>query len=1117
MMEQLHASEIVASGRVRLWCRSALLLLGLCCGSATFAFVPQLEKNMVTTMSNVGLSEALQALTKATGCKIIFNHQDVAPYNVSIDFTGKSVESALNTLLADKPLSYQKNGDYVVISYKPETAQRTTTQVAKMIDITGEVVDARGEGLPGVAVLLSGTAIGVATDIDGKFVIRIPHQDVVKLQFSFIGMKPLVVEYKGKPMKVVLQEDDTQLEEVVITGIFERKTESFTGSAATFKAKDLKMVGKQNILQSLKSLDPAFKIMESSEFGSDPNRMPDIEIRGKSSVVGLKSEYGSDPNQPLFILDGFETDIQTIMNLNMERVASITLLKDAASTAIYGSKAANGVVVVETVTPEPGQLRVSYSGDFQITFPDLTQYNLMNAAEKLEFERLAGVYVATAGNVELQHDLTQVYNDRLARVKGGVDTYWLSEPVRTGFIHKHNLFLEGGDDAMRYGAGISYAGTQGVMNNSDREVLGVNFDLLYRKGKFRFSNKVHFDYTKTNDPFVSFSEYALANPYYEKNRGKDNPYLEREVQGNTAYANIFNPLWNDEQNNMNKKTYITVSDNLQLQYDVLTSLQLRARFGVSLQKSDFESFASPFNKEYLKISDPEKKGSYSKNNEQSFTYSGEVTATYGTVIGDVHRINAVAGANLQDNQIKREGYSVIGFQDDKYMNPSHGNSYPESSKPAYSNQIKRSVSSYLNVGYSFDERYLLDANIRVDGASMFGSNKRYTPTWSVGTSWNIHNERFIKNIGKISMMKLRASIGNPGNQNFSDYRSFNTYRINTTYASQFGYGAMLSAYGNPDLDWQKTLDLNVGFDFGAMRNRLKFSIDAYRKETDPLIVIASLASSTGQKTHATNLGSQITKGVSGTINYSPIYKLEENITWQLSLNARHQTSEYAKIGSSLESMNTEMRGSSLSRYYDGGSPTDLWAVRSLGIDPMTGQEVYLTKEGERTFKHNYRDEVIVGNSEPKVDGVIGTTVYIKGFSFSAYLRYKIGADKFNSALYEKVENITKDNWTRNLDKRALYGRWQKPGDVAQFKGIGIVDGVDPMSSRFVQRENSLQGESFSVGYEFMGAPWLEKVGLQNLVLRAYMNDIFYWSTIKAERGTEYPFARSTSFSVNLIF
>lgn len=230
--------------------------------------------------------------------------------------------------------------------------------------------------------------------------------------------------------------------------------------------------------------------------------MPDIDIRGKTSVVNLKEEYETDPNQPLFILDGFEVPLQTIVDLNMERVASVTILKDAASTAIYGSRAANGVVVIETKRPTQGSLRLSYNGNFSVQMPDLSDYNMMNAAEKLEFERLTGYY--SASDQVYHFNLQRLYNERLSRVQSGVDTYWLSEPVRTGFSHKHNLYLEGGDHAMLYGVGISYAGTEGVMKESGRDVLSFNMDLRYRKGKFRFDNKFTLDYTEAEMPLNHF-------------------------------------------------------------------------------------------------------------------------------------------------------------------------------------------------------------------------------------------------------------------------------------------------------------------------------------------------------------------------------------------------------------------------------------------------------------------------------------------------------------------------------------------------------------------------------------------------------------------------------------
>ena len=262
--------------------------------------------------------------------------------------------------------------------------------------LKGTVIDAAdGYPLIGVSVVIDGTGTGVITDIDGNYELKVP-QEKCEIVFSYVGYDDVVKVFTTKNAssfsRIVMSANAEQLADVVVTGVYERKKESFTGASATFKTDQLKAVGSSNVLQSLKTLDPSFKMMESSQFGSNPNVMPDIEIRGKTSVAGLKEEYGTDPNQPLFILDGFETTLETIMNLNMNRVASVTILKDAASTAIYGSKASNGVVVIETKAPARGRLQLSYKGDFGLSLADLTDYNLMNSREKLEVEPLADVY-----------------------------------------------------------------------------------------------------------------------------------------------------------------------------------------------------------------------------------------------------------------------------------------------------------------------------------------------------------------------------------------------------------------------------------------------------------------------------------------------------------------------------------------------------------------------------------------------------------------------------------------------------------------------------------------------------------------------------------------------------
>lgn len=1092
-----------------------LILLGLLRVGAT-------ENNqayrITLEMENVATGKAIESVKGQTNLDFFYSNEELnVNRKVSVSCKDASLEDALRQILGEG-YSFRLVDNTVVI--RPVQQQQAQP---KTITVKGIVRDKQNHPMPGVTVLLKGTSVGVSTDVEGRYNLIFPEMKDAVISFSFIGMETKDVKYTGQTeLNVVLEEATLEMDEVVVTGIFERKLDSYTGSAATYKTEDLKMIGSQNVLQSLRTLDPSFHITPNNRFGSDPNKLPDVDIRGKTSVVNLREEYAVDPNQPLYILDGFEVPLQAIVDLNMQRIASVTILKDAASTAIYGSRAANGVLVIETKRPQQGTLRVSYAGDFSVSMPDLTDYNMMNAEEKLEFERLTGYY--ENGNSDIHRfNLKRLYNERLERVKSGVNSYWLNEPVRTGFSHKHNLYVEGGDDAMLYGMGLSYNGTQGIMKQSDRDVLGFNIDLRYRKGKFRFDNKFSLDYTESNNPAQSFSVYVQTNPYYEKDYvGSVPKYLDDQnvyygEEGVSAYSEIkrSNPLYNASLNYMDGTKEISFRNNFQAEWRPIDGMIARGRVSLSKANSKGEIFKSPFHTDFDETIRTER-GSYNKSTTDRWTYDGDVTVTYGKLFAEKHQVNVVGGWNFASTRLVNDAFMAIGFPDDNVPNPAFSNQYANT-KPSYSESTTRSTSVYLNANYSYANRYLFDFNFREDGSSVFGTNKRFTSSWSVGLAWNLHNEAFMGDWA--DMLKLRFSVGNPGNQNFSAYKAYTTYVYNTGLQNLFGMGANVADYGNPDLKWQKTMDYNVGADIALFDSRLKINADFYYKDTDPMLVTTSLATSTGRETFITNLGAQRTKGLSLSTVVTVMNKPAHQFTWNVSLNGRHQKQEYRKIANSLDLMNEELKKTTLQRYRDGGSPTDIWAVRSGGIDPMTGSEVFIKKDGTYTFDYDNNDEVIVGNTEPKLEGVIGTNVYYRGFSVSLYFRYRLGADYFNHELYNRIENITSFT-SYNQDKRALYDRWQKPGDHAKYRRISSTVSSDetyPMTDRYVQRENTLSGESISVGYEFGEQKWLKAVRLQNLSLRANMNDIFRCSTIKAERGTDYPFARTVSFSVNMTF
>lgn len=990
------------------------------------------------------------------------------------------------------------------------------------VKLSGTVTDS-GDGYPliGVSVMIEGTLHGVATDLDGKFTLEIPDY-ATNIVFSYVGYETLVKEYHpgnaASFSRIVLDANTMELDDVVVTGVYERKKESFTGASATFKGDQLKKVGSMNIMQSLQTLDPSFKIMESTQFGSNPNTMPDIEIRGKTSVAGLREEYGTDPNQPLFILDGFETTLETVMNLNMNRVASVTILKDAASTAIYGSKASNGVVVIETKAPARGRLQLSYKGDFGVEIADLSDYNLMNAREKLEFETLAGVYTDGNGDPFNQIRLDNLRNERLKSIESGTDTYWLSEPIRTGFTHKHNLYAEGGEEKIRYGIGLSYGGVYGVMKGSDRQTLEGNIDLIYRTGKFQFSNKLTINYLNTNDPAVSFSEYAYANPYYRKynvDNGIDK-YLYYPEEGTDDYP-VSNPLWNAHLNNYDTSESFGFTNNFIFEWFIKDYLRFRAKFGITKSDQDDQMRLSPLHSQFDDLEDTEK-GLFTQSVRKDLSYEGDAAVTFGKLIADKHMVNAVGGFNFSNTKYQDFGYSANGFTDDQFAAPSFANNYPEGDSPDYSETVKRAVSFYLNGGYAYDDRYLLDVNYRLDGASMFGTGNKFRNTWSVGIGWNIHNEDFLTDkTSFFQMLKIRGSVGNPGNQNFSAYQAFTTYRFNGWMTNVFGTGVIVNDLGNTDLAWQETINYDIGTDITFWDDRINITFDYFWKDTDPLLAIISTRGSMGVSSVAMNAGSQKTQGWEATFKISPIYRPHEGINWNISVNATSSRSRYADIGNSFSQLNDEGRSSLVgtTRYYDGGSPTAIWAVRSAGIDPATGQELFIKKDGSYSFTYDVNDEVVVGDTQPKLEGVLGTTLYFKGLYIGCYFRYQIGGQIFNTSLFQKVENIGTEDVYNNQDRRALYDRWSTANREAYFKGISLVQTTDK-SSRFVMDDNTFTGESINIGYEFPDR-MIRKLKLSALSLQLSMNDIFRASSVRVERGIDYPFARSVSLSLGITF
>ena len=360
-------------------------------------------------VKNTSLIEIIEELRTQTRYNFLFNSDELRPFTgISIRLQAVSLKQALDSLLIGRKtgLTYTLEDKTVVIR------KATVKNERKSLTVKGVVVDKQKEPLPGVTIKVAGTSLGTATNMDGEFTLNLPMQDGT-LEISFVGFKSNHIPFSGtkSTFNIVMEEEVENLDEVVVTGVFTKAKESYTGAATTITAAELKRVGNRNILSSIRNFDPSFNIVDNPTMGSDPNRLPDITIRGNSSMTSnvkdLQSESQStqSANMPLFIMDGFEITLERMMDLDDNQVETITLLKDASATAMYGTRGANGVVVITTKQPEAGKLQLTYKGGLAIEAPDLTSYDLLNAKEKLEYEKAAGLYTYNSGPGGNQHNL----------------------------------------------------------------------------------------------------------------------------------------------------------------------------------------------------------------------------------------------------------------------------------------------------------------------------------------------------------------------------------------------------------------------------------------------------------------------------------------------------------------------------------------------------------------------------------------------------------------------------------------------------------------------------------------------------------------------------------------
>lgn len=1088
------------------------------------------ERTVTLNLKRATVKQFFDAVHQQTGLDFVYNTKQMAAMEpISISVKNEPIEKLLNLVFGKKGFTFKRNGNMVTVGLETQSQKTPVPSGARLQKqkVTGRIYDQQGEPLVGASVRIKGTNIGSVADINGVYEIEAEPNAV--LQFSYIGMEAQEITYKGgNKLDVSLKADNkTELEAVVVTGIFQKPKESFTGAVSTITSEQLKMYKGQNMLQTLRNVDASINLAVDNISGSNPNNLPNINIRGTSSLPMSVKEFNEgvkgEVNTPLIIMDGFEISLTKLMDYNDNDIESINILKDASATALYGSRGANGVIVIVSKRPVSGRLKVTGTIGLNLEMPDLTSYDLLHAADKLELERLTGLYVLE-GYPTTTIERQEIYNGRLRKVLSGVDTDWLSKPLRTGVGQRYNLRMEGGNEEFRWSTSADYNDTQGAMKGSSRKVFNGSITLMYSIKNLIFKNQTNIGITNSRESnYGSFSNYANQQPYnapYDEN-GNIVRYFD------DFYANpnsrTQNPLYDATLNSFDKSKYQDISNNFSIEWNIFDGLKLRGQLGISGQTHSSDYFLpaehSKFNTdEYKSASGYFRRGLYRYGTGENQNYDGALTLSYTKIIADKHQLYTGLDYSITEYKSHSYGFEAEGFSNENMNYINNALQYEKDATPSGSKSTNRRIGLTANVNYTYDNRYFLDLSLRMDGSSNYGTDKKYAPFWSTGIGWNLHHESFLKENDVLTQLRLKASYGETGSMNFSSLATETSYKYVTNNKYLNWTGAYLVGLGNPDLTWQKTAQYNVGFEVGLWNGRFSGTFDYYVKQTNNLLSSMNIPLSMGFSSYAANVGEVKNNGFEIGLNGIILRNPAHHFSWSGRAQLVYNKNRIVKVSEAIKAQNEEYLKQNVdvsSLFYEGRPQNGIYAVRSLGIDPSSGKEIFLDKNGKITSTWNPSDKVYLGSGEPLYRGIAGTMVSWKGLSVNLSFAYHWGGKVYNQTLLDKVEVSTYTIASQNVDSRVLSQRWIKEGDLTFFKGFS--NQATRATSRYVMDDNVFELQSLDIQYRWDSAAFQKATRFSYLIFGINMSDLLYISSVKRERGTGYPYARGIRGTLSFAF
>jgi TonB-linked SusC/RagA family outer membrane protein len=1090
------------------------VLLMLCFLQASARGYGQEKINLQLRKSS--LKELLKEVGKQTGYRFVYHNETLSENKkITLDVKNAGINEVLKIAFEGTGLSYTLKEDNLVVIYASGdygTPEET---------IKGKVAGSDGKPLAGVSVKIVGTSVGTSTDDNGNYTVSVPNGAKV-IEFSLVSYIATKENINGRQaIDVVLQADATALTDVTVTGYTSYKRNRSVSPQATVGADKIAQVP-MTVDQILQGRVPGLNVAAGS---GQPGQSAKVTIRGVNTITGSTSV--------LYVLDGIPIENGYFQALNPSDIESITVLKDAAATALYGSRGSNGVVVITSKKGKSGKVVLEYKSQYGVSTQTTPKFTMMNAAEHLLFEEQIGLQTGAAGSgpgwtyskknpayankTQEQKDRADFILDSLTRI----NTDWRDIFFRNGKFMEQQVSASGGTENVRFYSSLNYYKQDGIAVRSDLQRFTLKNNLDFKAGKFSANINLTMGFSQSNfieaeggssgnNP-LSAVYYALPYEYpywpdgtlvHPGNRSQYTPLDSRE--GSQALERL--------QNTSNKTDQFKNVLGISMNYELMKGLVAKTRLGVDYRQSMDEAFVNPDSYSGSRVS-PGNKGSFNEVSRRNFGLVSTSGLTYSKVIDDRHDVEVSGFFEHIYNNYRAFGSTGYGIEG-RLPNSPAGTTVSTSFLPSLSgSRTTSALTSFMGLGrYTFDNKYTLNGSYRYDGSSTVPVKNRWKGFYSVGLAWEAKKENFLQDVDFVSALRFRGSYGttaSPFSQDFGYVATFTS----TTYGGN--QGIRPSAPGNQDYNWEFTKETNVGFDLSLLKSqRVRLSVDVYDKRTNQLFFDRPLSITSGFYSARVNGGVVQNKGIETDLQIDVVKT--KNLTWTVGGNFAYNHNEVLSLDGADE---FEIGYTGIIRE---GMPLGThYAPKWAGVDPATGNPQFYDKEGKITTTYNAAELSVAefGTYLPAITGGFNTSLAWKGLSVNALFSYNAKVFRYNN---EDYYNENPSFRTSNQSTRMLYERWQKPGDNALLQSITT---TRRYTSRDIQDASFIRLRNVNVGYNLPASVLGPIKFIKGIQVFAQGQNLYTWTKWRGfdpENGNEYnrfsyPSPRTFTAGLNITF